>query len=143
MLIFNPLAWERKDVVEFSVQMPENVKAGVAVTDAENHSLPMQVISSDTATNTVHLLVEPRAVPALGYALLRIEPGQRDATTDLSAHDLTLENSLLRVVVDPSNGCITSLYDKRASFETHRTRRVRERIDRVRRQAEGLRRVEY
>ena len=118
MLIFNPLAWERKDVVEFSVQMPENVKAGVAVTDAENHSLPMQVISSDTATNTVHLLVEPRAVPALGYALLRIEPGQRDATTDLSAHDLTLENSLLRVVVDPSNGCITSLYDKRAGFET-------------------------
>ncbi len=118
VLIFNPLAWERKDIVEFSVQMPENVKDGVAVMDAENHSLPMQVISSDVATNTVRMLVEPRAVPGLGYALLRVEPGRRDTTTDLSAHDLTLENSRLRVVVDPKNGCITSLYDKRSQFES-------------------------
>ena len=118
VLIFNPLAWERKDVVEFSVQMPESVKDGVSVLDAEHHLLPMQVISSDAATNTVRLLVEPRAIPALGYLLLRVVPGRRDAPGDLSAHDLTLENSLLRVVVDPKNGCITSLYDKRAQFET-------------------------
>jgi alpha-mannosidase len=30
----------------------------------------------------------------------------------------TLENAALRVVVDPKNGCITSLYDKKAGFET-------------------------
>src|SRR5271170_2219619 len=78
----------------------------------------MQVISSDAGTNTVHLLVEPRAVPGLGYALLRVEPGRRDAPGDLSAHHTTLENSMLRVVVDPKNGCISSLYDKRARFET-------------------------
>ena len=118
VLIFNPLAWERKDVVEFSVQMPESVKNGVAVYDAENRLLPMQVISSDAATNTVHLLVEPRAVPALGYALLRVAPGRHDAPGDLSAHDLTLENSMLRVAVDRETGCITSLYDKRSDFET-------------------------
>jgi len=117
VLIFNPLAWERKDVVEFSVQMPESVKSGVAVYDAENHLLPMQVISSDAATNTVHLLVEPRAVPALGYALLRVVPGRHDAPGDLSAHDLTLENSMLHVAVDRKTGCITSLYDKRSHFE--------------------------
>ena len=121
VLIFNPLAWERKDVVEFSVQMPESVKDGVVVLDAENHLLPMQVISSDAATNTVRLLVEPRAVPALGYALLRVVPGRRDAPSDLSAHDLTLENSLLRVVVDGKTGCITSLYDKRSHFESFAT----------------------
>ncbi len=125
VLIFNPLAWERRDVVEFSVQMPESVKDGVSVLDAENHLLPMQVISSDAATNTVHLLVEPRAVPALGYALLRVEPGRRDAPSDLTAHDLTLENSMLRVVVDPKNGCITSLYDKHARVRGDRRGRVR------------------
>ena len=31
---------------------------------------------------------------------------------------MTLENSLLRVVVDSHTGCITSLYDKKANFET-------------------------
>ncbi|HXN29903.1 MAG TPA: glycoside hydrolase family 38 C-terminal domain-containing protein [Candidatus Acidoferrales bacterium] len=118
VLVFNPLAWERQDLVEFSVQMPQSVKDGVSVLDGEHHWLPVQVISSDAATNTVHLLVEPRAVPALGYALLRVVPGRRDGPGDLSAHDFTLENSMLRVVVDPKNGCITSLYDKRAQFET-------------------------
>ena len=118
VLVFNPLAWERKDLVEFSVQMPQSVSDGVSVLDGEHHLLPVQVISSDAATNTVHLLVEPHAVPALGYALLRVVPGRRDGPGDLSAHDFTLENSMLRVVVDPKNGCITSLYDKRAQFET-------------------------
>ena len=122
VLIFNPLAWERKDIVELSVQMPDSVKDGVSVLDAQNHPLPVQVISSNSvtnaATNTVQLLVEPRAVPALGYALLRVVPGRRDAPSDLSTHDLTLENSMLRVVVDPKTGCITSLYDKRSQFES-------------------------
>jgi alpha-mannosidase len=66
----------------------------------------------------VHLLIEPKDVPSLGYELLRVVPGRREAPSDLSAHDLTLENSALRVVVDPKSGCITSLYDKRAHFET-------------------------
>jgi alpha-mannosidase len=118
VLIFNPLAWERKDVVEFSVQMPESVEDGVSVFDAENHLLPMQVISSDAATNTLHLLVEPRVIPALGYGLLRVVPGRRNAPGDLSAHDGTLENSMLRVVVDRTTGCITSLYEKRTHFES-------------------------
>jgi alpha-mannosidase len=122
VLVFNPLAWERKDIVEFSVQMPGGVKDGakdgVSVLDAQNRVLPAQVLSSDAGTNTVHLLVEPQAVPALGFALLRVQPARRDAPSDLSAHDLTLENSSLRVVVDPKSGCITSLYDKRSQFES-------------------------
>ncbi|MFZ3217065.1 MAG: alpha-mannosidase [Candidatus Acidiferrales bacterium] len=117
VLIFNPLAWERTDVVEFAVQMPEAVK-DVAVLDAENHPLPAQVLATDAATNTVRLLVEAKDVPSLGYALLRVVPVRRKAPTDLAAHDLTLENSALRVVVDAKTGCITSLYDKRAQFES-------------------------
>jgi alpha-mannosidase len=117
-LIFNPLAWDRTDVVEFSVQMPNNTKEGVSVTDGQNHAVASQVLSMDAASNTVHLLVEPKSVPSLGYSLLRVAAGRRDASSDLSAHDLTLENSALRVVVDPKTGCITSLYDKRSKFES-------------------------
>jgi alpha-mannosidase len=40
------------------------------------------------------------------------------ALAELKATNTTLENSRLRVTVDPATGCITSLYDKRASFET-------------------------
>lgn len=118
VLVFNPLAWERTDVVEISVQIPNNVKDGVSVFDRQNHPVASQVLSRDTATNTVHLLVEPKSVPSLGYSLLRVASGRREIQSDLSAHDLTLENSALRVVVDPKTGCITSLYDKRSQFES-------------------------
>src|ERR1700677_4047698 len=118
VLVFNPLAWQRSDLVEFSAQMPTGVKDGVAVVDAQNHLVPSQILTTDAATNTVHLLAEPRAVPSLGYSLLRVTPGSRSAATDLVAHDLTLENSLLRVVVDPKTGCIASLFDKRTNFES-------------------------
>jgi alpha-mannosidase len=117
VLIFNPLAWERTDVVEVSVQMPGPIKNGVSVLDAKNRLLPSQILSSDDSTNTARLLVEPKSVPSLGYAEVRVVPGHRDSPTDLSAHDLTLENSALRVVVDPKTGCITSLFDKRSKFE--------------------------
>ena len=117
VLVFNPLAWERTDVLEFSVQMPSSGKDGVSVADGQNHAVASQILSMDAATNTVHLLVEPKSVPSLGYSLLRVTPGHRETPSDLSAHDLTLENSALRVVVDPKTGCITSLYDKRSQFE--------------------------
>src|SRR6202167_5459801 len=118
VLGFNPLAWQPSDLVEFSAQMPTGVKDGVAFVDAQNHLVPSQILTTDAATNTVHLLAEPRAVPSLGYSLLRVTPGSRSAATDLVAHDLTLENSLLRVVVDPKTGCIASLFDKRTNFES-------------------------
>jgi alpha-mannosidase len=118
VLVFNPLAWERTDVVEISVQMPENVKDGVAVLDSQNRPVAMQVLSSDAATGALQLLVEPKSVPSLGYSLLRVVPGRHEVHTDLSAHDLTLENSALRVIVDAKTGCISSLYNKHSQFES-------------------------
>jgi alpha-mannosidase len=118
VLIFNSLAWPRKDLVEFAVQMPGGLKDGVSVVDGQNHTWPSQVLSTNAATSTIRLLVEPESVPSLGYALLRVVSGRRDFPTDLSAHDLTLDNAALRVVVDSKSGCITSLYDKRAKFES-------------------------
>jgi alpha-mannosidase len=118
VLIFNSLGWTRKDLVEVAVQMPAGLKDGVSVLDSQNHPVPSQVLSTDASTSTAHLLLEPDSVPSLGYTLLRVAPGRRDFPTDLSAHDLTLENTALRVVVDPKSGCITSLYDKRSKFES-------------------------
>jgi alpha-mannosidase len=118
VLVFNSLAWPRTDLVEFSVQLPSSAKEGVAVVDAQSHLVPSQILATDLVTNTVRLLAEPKAVPSLGYAFLRVTPGSRGVATDLSAHDLTLENSALRVVVDPKTGCIASLFDKRTKFES-------------------------
>jgi alpha-mannosidase len=118
VLVMNPLAWDRSDVLETSVQMPEAPKGGISVLDAQGKPLPAQVLSTDAKTNTYHLLIEVKNAPSLGYEVLHVVPGARPAETDLEASGLTLENSLLRVVVDPRTGCITNLYDKRTHYES-------------------------
>ena len=118
VMIVNSLAWNRTDLVKLDVQMPDAPKDGVSVLDSRGMALPVQVLSSDATTNTFHLLVEAQDVPSLGYEVVHVVPDHLAVRTDLKARGLTLENDALRLTVDPKTGCITSLYDKRAKFES-------------------------
>lgn len=117
MLIWNPLAWERSGVVTLDVQMPEPATE-VSVIDAKGKVLPSQVVSSDTKTNSFKLLVRAEQVPSLGYEVVHVVPGKKNFASDVKSDGLTIENGMLRVKVDKQTGCITSLYNKRTSFET-------------------------
>ena len=117
VFVFNPLAWARSGDVKIDVQMPSPT-AAVSVLDARGDVLPSEILSKNASTNAFHLLVRAKDVPSLGYEVLRVVPGARPFPSDLHVHGLTLENAALRVVIDPKTGCITSLYDKTAGFET-------------------------
>jgi alpha-mannosidase len=117
LLVFNPLGWERAGLVETDVQLPGSA-ADVSILDANGGVLPSQVISSDHATNSFHVLLEVPSVPSIGYKVLRAVPGKRPFASDLKVNGMTLENALLRVVIDPTTGCITSLYDKKSQSES-------------------------
>jgi len=121
VLVWNPLAWERSGPVTVDVQMPEAV-SDVSVTDEKGRVLPSEVVSSDAKTGSLKLLVRAEGVPSMGYALLHVlpgkAPGKKNFTSDMKADGLTIENDAVRVTVDKGTGCITSLYDKRAKFET-------------------------
>ncbi len=47
-----------------------------------------------------------------------VVPGSKSFPTDLKVTGTTIENANLRVTVDPSTGCITSLFNKKGNFET-------------------------
>ena len=117
LMIVNPLGWERSGLVEADIQMPATASE-LSVLDSQGHVLPSQILPSDHATNTYHLLIQAKNIPSLGYEVARVAPGARPFVSDLKASGTTLENSLLRVIVDPTTGCITSLYDKTSQFET-------------------------
>lgn len=117
VMVWNSLAWQRDDLVTLDVQMAAKA-AAVSVLDARGEALPVQVLSSKPETNSYHLLVKASSVPSLGYELLHVVPGIRPVVSDLKASGLTLENSRLRVTVDEHSGCITSLYNKKANFES-------------------------
>lgn len=118
IVVFNSLAWQRTDLVPVDVQLPAAPKGVISIVNAEGQPQPTQVLAKNSTLNTYHLLVEARNVPSLGYRVLRVVAGAKQAVTDLQVHGLTLENALLRVAVDPKTGCITSLYDKRSRFES-------------------------
>ena len=117
VVVFNPLAWNRSGFVNISVQLP-NATADVSVLSASGQVLPSEVISRNAAMNTFAIRLFARDIPSLGYSVLRVAPGRRNFTSDLAVHGTTIENALLRVTIDPKTGCITSLYDKNAKFET-------------------------
>jgi alpha-mannosidase len=116
VLVFNPLAWKRSGLVTVAVRMPSPAQ-GVTVLDAANRVLPSKVLSSDPGTNSFNLLVEAKDIPSMGYKVLHVAAADRPFQSDLRVEGTTLENAAVRVVVNPQNGCITSLYDKKAAFE--------------------------
>jgi alpha-mannosidase len=117
VLVFNPLGWSRSGNVTVDVQMPSPASE-VSVLDAHGAVLPSEVLSKNASTSTFHLLIEAHDVPSLGYEVLHVVPGRKAFTSGLHVNGTTLENADLRVVVDPHTGCITSLYNKKANFET-------------------------
>jgi alpha-mannosidase len=117
VLVLNPLAWERSGAVTVEVQMPAAAPNGISLLDAANHVVPSQVLESNPKTNTYRMLVLADKIPSLGYKVLHAVAGVKPVATDLKAEGLTLENSALKVIVDGTNGCITSIYDKRSKFE--------------------------
>ncbi len=73
VLVFNPLAWERTDLVDFTVQMPAAASAIEVVDAAGRFSRPRaRSTNSETHTFTVRALVPD--VPSLGYELVYVRP---------------------------------------------------------------------
>jgi alpha-mannosidase len=118
VVVWNPLAWQRTDLVTFDVQLPEQPTGGITVLDSQGKPLLAQVLSAKTETNNYQLLVKASDVPALGYGVLHVVPGTQTPPTDLIARETTLENSLIKVTLDANSGCITSIYDKESQFES-------------------------
>jgi len=127
VIVFNPLGWERSGDVTVNVQLPvANSPAAYRLlgqTGDAYHSVAT-VLKRDPQTGEVALNIPVSNVPALGYKVVWVDyaPGTTPAvpkgTESDSGSSFTLENANLRVVIYKTTGCITSLYDKRAGFET-------------------------
>ncbi|WP_348262815.1 glycoside hydrolase family 38 C-terminal domain-containing protein [Telmatobacter sp. DSM 110680] len=117
VVVFNPLGWERSGEVE--VRVP-GVKAGMSASGAQ-----VVEVKPDEKTDFANVTLHVMRVPALGYKVVWVggpkragEKEESEAEAKDSGNSITLENSTLRVAVDKKSGCITSLFDKKANFET-------------------------
>ncbi|SNT35673.1 alpha-mannosidase [Granulicella rosea] len=117
VIVFNPLGWQRTDLVDVHVQLAAPAKYGVVLQAPDGKPMLTQTIDMDASTASYHLLVRAEDIPSLGYKVFEARPGRTQASTDLHATQTTLENAMLRVEIDPANGCIAHLIDKRSGFD--------------------------
>ena len=118
VVIYNPLSWPRSDVVKIEAQLPQTAEA-VEVVDGKHQPALFQLLNLDSETHRASLLLLS-SVPSLGYQtyFVRAAPNKNAAlSSPLKASADALENEFIRVTIDPSTGCMTSLFDKRSQTE--------------------------
>ncbi len=118
VIVTNPLAEQRGGQVEVHVQFPSGDVNELSVQDVDGHESASEVIDRSPATHSATLLVSVDHVPSMGYKVLNVRQKTPKFDTDLISKGTTLENSHLRVVIDPQTGCITSLVDKQTGFDS-------------------------
>ena len=106
--MFNPLPWPRDGIV--SVEVPPGTAPALRDVAADR---PIPAAMQGTS-----LCFLARDVPPLGYRTYllsgEIAKGGDGQPGGETAHSTTLDNSLLRIELDPARGVVTSLIDKRS-----------------------------
>src|SRR5207245_1280232 len=106
---FNPLAWQRSDIAEVEVELPE-AAAELHVTDANGKAMQHQLLQRLTP-NRFRLIFRAQDLPSMGYKMFYVSAASAGAppASDLQADKFQMENEFLRVSIDPKSGCIASL----------------------------------
>jgi len=115
LVVYNPLAIPRKDLVEADVFFPEGSPSYVRVFDAENKEIPVQINNGGKGWLRILFLA---SVPSLGLACYDVQPSVQPVTykTDLSSGNRILDNEFYKVTLN-ENGDIASIIDKKLGKE--------------------------
>jgi alpha-mannosidase len=110
VIVFNPLNWQRSELI--AVSLPQSSEAAWDVYDLSGEKLPSQ--RRDVST----LLFLAKDVPSIGYRVFWLCRGDDQPLKGAGlcaptlAENWVLENEVLRVVVDPDTGDLSSVFDK-------------------------------
>ncbi|MEW5901341.1 MAG: glycoside hydrolase family 38 C-terminal domain-containing protein, partial [Acidobacteriota bacterium] len=115
LAVFNPLSWERSDVVRVSLPQPLIERKGsFRLIDRRSEAEEIFQLADERI-----LLFLARDIPAMGYAVyaIRVDEPQlsREPKAALTAN--AIENDFFKVVLDQASGAIRSLYDKTLGVE--------------------------
>jgi alpha-mannosidase len=117
IMVFNSLSWPRTEVIGAEVQLPTAANQ-IRVVDSTGKPAESQLLSMDKATHRARFLLLSNT-PALGYStyFVRGATSAQPNHATVRATPTTLENEFISLKIDPSSGCMTSLFDKRSETE--------------------------
>ena len=114
LVVWNPLALEREDVVEASVRFPGGAPKAVRVAGPDGKDVPAQVVARDGNAATV--VFTARVAPTSATVFSVVPSAAKPAAGEPRARTNGLENARLRVTLD-ANGDVASVFDKRLGKE--------------------------
>jgi alpha-mannosidase len=103
VVVFNPLAWERTDVVRVPMQQIGG-RAPAALQDEAGKRVPVQISGDE-------LIFVAENLPALGARVYRAAEGAAEPAIKADTAVNALDNGLLRLHVNAESGSIDSLTD--------------------------------
>ena len=110
LVIYNPLSFERNEVIEASITFNDNVPNFLKVFDKNNKEVPSQI--KEIKDNKVTYLFAAW-VPSLGLSVYNVKISEEPCKmrTDLHIEDNKIENETLVVQIN-KNGDISRIFDK-------------------------------
>jgi len=110
LIVFTPLSWIRKDVVQY--ELPVGDLNNYAVYSSDGKEIPSQLVNEDKYRDKILFIAED--VPSYGYKVFYLKEKKK---TSLSDNKLlpgnSIENEYFEVTVDPDSGWIKSIFDKK------------------------------
>ncbi|MEI6047404.1 MAG: glycosyl hydrolase-related protein [Bacteroidota bacterium] len=122
--VFNPLSWERTDVVEFTLDAEGNDENIFRLIDEKGIEIPYQLIDehkiSAKKDEVLTFLFIAENVPSVGYKTYYLEKGKHAVYSDgFKITNTVYENKFYRV--EFADGGIKSLFDKELSISLLKT----------------------
>jgi alpha-mannosidase len=109
VVVFNPLSWSRKDVVQ--LELPEGDLNSYSVYNSDGKEIPSQMVNEDIYKNKILFIAAD--VPSYGYKVCYLKKQTKPSLTDnVLASGNVIENEYFKITVDPDSGWIKSIYDK-------------------------------
>lgn len=115
IVVYNPIAVSREDVVEAEVAYPEGAPEFIQVYDPNGNEVPSQVLSRTKVSFKLLFLAN---VPSLGLTCYHVWPSKSESElkNSLVAGSNFLENEFYKVVLN-ANGDVSSIVDKKLNKE--------------------------
>ncbi|MEN6355633.1 MAG: glycoside hydrolase family 38 C-terminal domain-containing protein [Armatimonadota bacterium] len=110
IVVINQLAWERTDIAEVDVKSIGKDPANVSVKDESGNLFPAQVLDGK-------LVFVAKDVPSLGCKVYSIVNENADTDIKVDEAELTIENDLIKISVNPNSGAVSSLLLKKDNIE--------------------------
>uniref|UniRef100_A9U5M3 Predicted protein n=1 Tax=Physcomitrium patens TaxID=3218 RepID=A9U5M3_PHYPA len=120
IVVFNPHAWSSKVNVELEIG---GIKDNSVLVDDTGKPVPFQTVKSQAAARGRYRLSFMAELPPLGYRVYKLfleSASLKPVGEPITASDLVLENSRLRLEFDKDTGFIKSLRDKKLNHEVLR-----------------------